>query len=196
VYAGYDDWRKTLNRAVHTFAAAQADADEPALRPLVTTMLREIGEALRIDCATLLALPQGTGIARHYHWCRFMAPVNGRPFEGPVWQELAAQLPLGRHSMVITAESEAQADAVTNDIKAYLRRMAIRAVVVIPIGVGLETRWIWAFGPMRDAQWPEAVLEHLQVLGDQVSAVLQRRQIGLPATAADGDPGRDGVRLR
>jgi formate hydrogenlyase transcriptional activator len=200
VHAIYDGWRKELNRAVHTFASQAMDADAAVLHVPVTAMLREIGEALRIDCGALLAIADCDHAAAppRYHWCRMIVPVNGRPFEGPAFHSLIVQLALGHDPVVLTTGSEATDDESMAEAKAYLRRTLVRSAVVIPIGVGGEPTWVWVFGSMHDGHaWSDAVIEHLQALGDHVSDVLQRRHSEHDADGPDASAApRPSVRPR
>jgi transcriptional regulator with GAF, ATPase, and Fis domain len=178
-----DEWRKELNRAVHTFASSAAGVDDAALRVLATSMLREIGDALRIECSVFLAQDAEPGPVRHYAWSR----MNSCPFESPVFQTLLSRLDLGRDALVLTTDTADESDPAVAGIAAYLRRTMVRALVVVPVGVDGWRRWAWALGSnQEDHAWPETVIEHLQVLGDHVSSVLPRVQARLDGLG-DGD---------
>ena len=66
-----DEWRRQLNRTVREFSAGAVGADDETRQALVQTMLREIGEALDLECCTLagVSASQADGGPR-YHWCR------------------------------------------------------------------------------------------------------------------------------
>ncbi|HVZ22171.1 MAG TPA: hypothetical protein VG871_13965, partial [Vicinamibacterales bacterium] len=48
-----DAWRRQINRAVRDFASSGANSDD-ATRMFLNTMLREIGDALDLDCCALV----------------------------------------------------------------------------------------------------------------------------------------------
>jgi formate hydrogenlyase transcriptional activator len=175
----HDDWRKGLNQSVRDFAAAAANVDEDTFVSLVHTMLHEIGMALSVDCCTLVSLvePQRTGAAT-YDWCRPMMSAAGLPFEARAFEPLFERVRDEHHVIVVESTREPGSDEqALADACAYLRRTMIRSAVIIPFGVGETPQWAWVLGAVSDGHtWAEAVMEHLQMLGDIVSTGLQSRQ--------------------
>ncbi len=175
----HDDWRRGLNQSVREFAAAAANADEDTFLSLVHTMLHEIGEALAVDCCSLVSLtePQRPGAAT-YDWCRPMMSAAGLPFEARAFEPLFEQVRGEHHVVVVESTREPGSDEpALADACAYLRRTMIRSAVIIPIGVGDTPMWAWVLGAVSDGRvWADAVIEHLQMLGDIVSGGLQHRE--------------------
>src|SRR6476659_7242845 len=117
--AYYDGWRKELNGAIRTFASSAPGADEATRQTLVSTMLREIGEALRIDCAALLPLSNNGHPPRHYHWFRRFVPANGSLFDVPALQTLVSHMKLDRDPVMLTTEPDPRADDATSDALSF-----------------------------------------------------------------------------
>jgi transcriptional regulator with GAF, ATPase, and Fis domain len=173
----HEDWRRGLNQSVREFASAAANADEDTLLSLAHTMLHEIGEALAVDCCMLVSLVDSHRAgAATYEWCRPMMSAAGLPFEARALEPLLAQVRVERHVVVIESTREPGPDEhAMAEACAYLRRTMIRAAVIIPIGVGDAPIWAWVLGAVSDGRdWPEPVIEHLQVLGDIVAGGLHR----------------------
>src|SRR4029077_6070308 len=107
----HDDWRRGLNQSVREFAAAAANADEETFCLLRHTMLHEIGEALAVDCCSLVSLvePQRPGAAT-YHWCRPMMSAAGLPFEARAVEPLFEQVRGEHHVIVVESTREPGSD--------------------------------------------------------------------------------------
>ena len=175
----HDDWRRGLNQSVREFAAAAANADEDTFLSLVHTMLHEIGEALAVDCCSLVSLIEleRPGAATH-DWCRPMMSAAGLPFEARAFEPLFEQVRGEHHVVVVESTREPGSDEpALADACAYLRRTMIRSAVIIPIGVGDTPMWAWVLGAVSDGRvWADAVIEHLQMLGDIVAGGLHHRE--------------------
>jgi len=173
-----NDWRRDLNRAVRDFASAVSTFEEAALPSAVKTVLREIGEALAIDCGMLIEFSndaQAPTPVRHWHWS--MLDGADPDVDGVALQTLVEHVTLERDPVVVpgrfaTGDGERYAEAAE-----YLRQTPLASVAVIPMGSGRTPVWAWVFGTTRqDHVWPEAVVEHLQVLGEIAAGALQGRQ--------------------
>jgi formate hydrogenlyase transcriptional activator len=184
----HDDWRRALNQSVREFAAAAANADEDTFLSLVHTMLHEIGEALVVDCCTLVSLvePQRSG-GPTYDWCRPMMSAAGLPFEARAFEALFEHVRSEHHVVVVESTREPGPDEpALAEACSYLRRTLIRSAVIIPIGVGDAPVWAWVLGSVNDGHvWADAVIDHLQMLGDIVSGGLRHRE---PEVAEIEDP--------
>ncbi|HUK33418.1 MAG TPA: hypothetical protein VLV86_05885, partial [Vicinamibacterales bacterium] len=53
-----DTWRRDINQAVRDFASSGANTDD-TVRMFLTTMLREVGEALAVDCSAIVEVGDG-----------------------------------------------------------------------------------------------------------------------------------------
>jgi formate hydrogenlyase transcriptional activator len=174
----HEDWRRGLNQSVREFASAAANADEDTVLSLVHTMLHEIGETLAVDCCMLVSLVDSQRAGNTHDWCRPMMSAAGLPFEARALEPLFAQVRIERHVVVVESTREPGPDEpALADACAYLRRTMIRSAVIIPIGVGDAPIWAWVLGAVSDGRdWPEPVIEHLQVLGDIAVSGLHRLQ--------------------
>src|SRR5262249_32780104 len=65
-----EHWRRDATRWVRDFAAAATSLDEETLQAFVNTMLRELGEALAIDCCALIEVGDRPADASTYTWSR------------------------------------------------------------------------------------------------------------------------------
>src|SRR5262245_34749982 len=62
-------WRKRAEHAVRQFAATSRSVNDAELRRLVATMLGAVGDALDLDCCTIVDAPVAADKAVHgYHW--------------------------------------------------------------------------------------------------------------------------------
>ena len=181
----HNDWRRGLNQAVREFASAASNADEDTFPSLVNTMQREIGEALEVDCCTLVSMVDAQRAT--YDWCRPMMSAAGLPFEARAFEPLFEQVRLERHIIVVESTREPGSDEpALAEACAYLRRTMIRSAVIIPFGVGETPAWAWVLGAVSDGHvWDEPVIEHLQVLGDIVEGGLHHRQDAEPVDAEE-----------
>jgi transcriptional regulator with GAF, ATPase, and Fis domain len=187
-----DEWRRQLNRTVREFSAGVVGTDDESRQALVHTMLRDIGEALDVECCTLAGVsPSQADGGPRYHWCR--STVTGKPFEGAAFEALLEQVTRAHHPVALHgASDDGMDDQAAIDARAHLRETSVHSAVIIPTGVEDDPKWAWVLGTVRE-DWvcSEAVIEHLQVLGDVVSGVLQRRRPE-PEVAERDD---DGTRL-
>jgi hypothetical protein len=107
-----------------------------------------------------------------------MMSAAGLPFEARAFEPLFEPVRAEHHVVVVESTREPGSDEpALADACAYLRRTMIRSAVIIPIGVGDTPMWGWVLGAVSDGRvWADAVIEHLQMLGDIVSGGLQHRE--------------------
>jgi hypothetical protein len=99
-------------------------------------MLREVGEALGVDCSTLVEITDdGKSAPIGYSWCR-TASDGDRPFESREWTSLIPELALEREALVLRADADgadspsaAEAQICLRDAE---RRGAVRADGLAP----------------------------------------------------------------
>jgi len=171
-------WRKTVNRAVRDFASAAASPDEATLRSFLNTMLREIGEALGVDRCVLVELPErGPAVRSGYSWRRTAEEWTEDSFESRSCPALVQCLRLEREPVVLRSVLEVGDDAPIAEAKTHLRQAGGGAALIVPIGVGPRAAWAWVFvAASNEYVWEEAVIEHLQMVGDFVSSALHVRR--------------------
>jgi transcriptional regulator with GAF, ATPase, and Fis domain len=175
-------WRRHLNRAVREFAATVGRGDESARQSRVTALLRQVGEVLDVACCTLVAVtPSPADAGPRYHWCRPAVTTEGMPFETAPFMALVEQVTRDHHPVMVSTGTEpAPEEAPPGEpalaaAVASLRRTLVRSAIIVPTGVAEMPRWAWVLGATDDAHpWSEAVVEHLQVLGDIASETLER----------------------
>ena len=64
-----------------------------------------------------------------------------------------------------------------DDATEFLQQTMLRRAIIIPVGVGQPLSFAWAFGTMQEShQWPDAIVEHLQVVGDVIAGALRQRR--------------------
>jgi transcriptional regulator with GAF, ATPase, and Fis domain len=171
-YSSSSDWRSKMNRAVRQCVTSLDLLVGGAATTPVTIMLGEVGEALTVDCASLIEFSdQGRAIAG-YDWHRPIAA--GQPA-----QDISAllgviqQLKVERAPIVI-GENDAQVARVPG-ARTFLRRAGLRSAAIVPAGLGQRLKCAWAFGVRRDEEWSESLIDHMGVLGDILAAALGRR---------------------
>src|SRR3954468_10499226 len=181
-----ETWRREINQAVRDFASAGASTED-TVRMFLTTMLREVGEALALDCSALIEM---TGAAptpvSGYSWCR-TASEGDRPFESRDSVTLVRALSLERDAIVLRAGEDESGDPAFADLAAYLREAGVGVALVVPIWNGTRVSAVWLFGAFSAAyEWPEPVIEHLQTLGALVwtGAAGSRRDVAAVETSA------------
>jgi formate hydrogenlyase transcriptional activator len=167
-----DDWRKTLNRDVLEFASALGRGDVP-LSETVKVLLTRVGEALALDRAMLVEYsPVAATIAAGYswHWSR-------QPYEERVLLPILENVKIDRDPIVVNAHTQYPSDHALAKAKALLERSAVRSVAIIPIGAQNVPVGVWAFGTIREGfAWTDAMIDHLQVLGEIVAGALHARR--------------------
>ena len=182
-----DTWRRDINQAVRDFASSGATSDD-TVRMFLTTMLREVGEALALDCSALIEMGDGGPIAAPvYSWCR-TAREGDRPFESHDSAALVRALLLEGNAVVIRADSNATDEPGVADIAGYLREAGVGVAMFVPIVSGHRLAAVWVFGAFSGAfEFSEAVVEHLQTVGALVwsALVASRREPAAPAVAVD-----------
>src|SRR5215472_19092074 len=167
-----DTWRRDINQAVRDFASSGANSDD-TVRMFLTTMLREVGEALALDCSALIEIADGSPIAASvYSWCR-TASDGDRPFESRECASFVRALSLESDAVVIRADAEVTDEPGVTDVVAYLRQAGV--------GVGVFGAFSGTF------EWAEMVVEHLHTVGALVwSALVAARRDPAAASADNG----------
>jgi formate hydrogenlyase transcriptional activator len=160
-----DVWRREINQAVRDFAASGATGDE-AVRTFLTTMLREVGEALGIDCSTLVEVSDdGKCLPVTYSWCR-TASDGDRPFESRASLSLVETLPLQREAILLRADDDESGAPDMPEARECLRQAGVAVALLVPITAAHRLAAVWMFGSFSSAyQWPDAAIEHLQTVG-------------------------------
>jgi transcriptional regulator with GAF, ATPase, and Fis domain len=179
-----DTWRRDINQAVRDFASSGANSDD-TVRMFLTTMLREVGEALALDCSALIEIADGSPIAASvYSWCR-TASDGDRPFESRECASFVRALSLESDAVVIRADADVTDEPGHADVAAYLREAGVGVALFVPIVAGHRVAAVWVFGAFSGAfEWPEMVVEHLQTVGALVwSALVATRRD--PAASSD-----------
>ena len=175
-----DAWRKGLNRAVREFESAVVGLDESAFSAVVRTVLREIGEALEIDCSALVEFSDDAQAVISSHYWQ-STPMSVDPFEAFALESLVEHLKLGRDPVVLQDIPEEGPDEGQPDETPWHPHSRVRSAVIIPLRLNARSPCAWVFGTFRgDHLWPEPVIEHLQLLGDIVVGALERhhRELG------------------
>jgi formate hydrogenlyase transcriptional activator len=186
-----------LNQAVRAFASEAANADSESFRSLVRTMLRDVAETLGIDCCSLISLTESqTGTVESFDWCRAMMQASGVPFNPRSFALLLERVKHEHHPIVVEISQEIDPDDIAMvDAAAYLRKTLVRSVAILPVGLDETPTWAWVLAAEQETSvWTDAVIEHLQVVGDIVSGGLNRRLGANDIT--DIKRGHDGVAAR
>ncbi len=172
-----DGWRKELNRAVREFESAVVDLDESAFSAAVKTLLREIGEALALDCGVLVEFADDSQAVAASHYWQSMPMAGDQPLEVPVLQSLIDHVKLERDPVVLPDIPDDDSDDDLSVDRLTRQQGRVRSAAIIPLGVGTRPTCAWAFGTLHEGHvWPEPVIEHLQLLGDIVWGALLRRR--------------------
>jgi formate hydrogenlyase transcriptional activator len=179
-------WRREINQAVRDFASSGATGEE-TVRTFLTTMLREVGEALGVDCSTLIDIADdGRSAPAAYSWCR-TASDGDRPFESRECSSLVAILPLERDALVLRADADESDTPAVAEARARLQDAGVATALFVPINAAHRLAAVWMFGVFSSAyQWPEAAIEHLQTVGTLVwnAMVASRRDPPAPDAAS------------
>jgi transcriptional regulator with GAF, ATPase, and Fis domain len=184
-----DTWRRDINQAVRDFASSGATSDD-TVRMFLTTMLREVGEALALDCSALIEIGDGGPIAAPvYSWCR-TAREGDRPFESREGAVFVRALLLESDAVVIRADSDATDEPGFADVAAYLREAGVGVALFVPIVAGHRLTAVWVFGAFSGAfEFSDTVVEHLQTVGALVwsALVASRREPAATTSASAAD---------
>src|SRR5215471_360836 len=170
-------WRREINQAVRDFASSGATGDE-TVRMFLTTMLREVGEALGVDCSTLIDIDEVRSTPVAFSWCR-TASDGDRPFESREWTSLVQMPSFGEKALVLRAADDDNDAPATMDARANLRDAGVATALFVPISAAHRIVGVWLFGTFSSAyEWSEAVIEHLQTVGALVwnALVASRRE--------------------
>jgi len=183
-----DTWRRDINQAVRDFASSGANSDD-TVRMFLTTMLREVGEALALDCSALIEIADSSPIAASvYSWCR-TASDGDRPFESRECASFVRALSLESDAVVIRADAEVTDEPGHADVAAYLREAGVGVALFVPIVAGHRVVAVWVFGAFSGAfEWAEMVIEHLQTVGALVWSALVGARRDPAAASLDGGP--------
>jgi transcriptional regulator with GAF, ATPase, and Fis domain len=176
-------WRREINQAVRDFASSGATGDE-AVRTFLTTMLREVGEALGVDCSTLVEITDdGKSAPIGYSWCR-TASDGDRPFESREWTSLIPELALERDALVLRADADSTDSPSAAEAQICLRDAGVAVALFVPISASHRLTAVWVFGAFSSAyQWSDAAIEHLQTVG----ALVWNALLGARRDSAIGD---------
>jgi formate hydrogenlyase transcriptional activator len=193
------EWRKDLNRAVREFAAALADPEDVPLAAAVRTLLEDCGAALHIDCGSLVELAEDRTPSEHqWHWS---VPYAGEhPFKGPLLLSMLQAVDRGHGPVVLqTVLRPGMHDAELAEAGTYLRQTLVHSAAIIPIGGGKSQAAVLILGSVDESfPWGDAVVDHLQMLGEIVAGALAGRRHdpesalrAVPAAPAATTPGHE-----
>ena len=181
-----EQWRRDLNRSVRDFAAAAASLDEETLQAFINTMLREVGEALAVDCCALVEVDDRPSGASTYAWSQNAAEGREHAFESPTFAAMVEGFAFDRQPLTLHTAADDGDEPAVAEMRAFLRQGGVGAALFVPLAAARRTVGWWVFGACADEHvWREPVIEHLQMLADVVSGALQsRRREPREATAA------------
>jgi transcriptional regulator with GAF, ATPase, and Fis domain len=172
-----EHWRREANRSVRDFAAAATTLDEETLQAFVSTMLRELGESLDIDCCALLEVGDRPSDAPAYTWSRNGAEGNDHSFESPAFAAMVEGFALDRQPVTLRAAADEGDGTAVAEMRSFLKQGGVGAALFVPLAAARRTVGWWVFGAGADEHvWREPVVEHLQMLADVVSGALQSRR--------------------
>ena len=104
-------------------------------------MLREVGEALGVDCSTLVEITDdGKSAPIGYSWCR-TASDGDRPFESREWTSLIPELVLEREALVLRYYgdlSEAQIASAMGISRGAVKSHTARAIASLRAVLEME----------------------------------------------------------
>jgi transcriptional regulator with GAF, ATPase, and Fis domain len=165
-----DTWRRDINQAVRDFAASGATSEE-TVRMFLTTMLREVGEALALDCSALIEIGDaGVMPASSCSWCR-TASAGDRPFESRECASIVRAMNLESDAVIVRADEAAR--PAYPEAAAYLRDAGVGVALFVPIVANHRPAGVWVFGAFSSAYgWHEPVIEHLHTVGALVWSAL------------------------
>jgi transcriptional regulator with GAF, ATPase, and Fis domain len=191
--SSFEQWRKDVNRSARDFAAAAASLDEETLQAFVNTMLREVGEALRIDCCALVEVGERSSEASTYCWSRNSADGGEHAFDTPAFASMVEGFAFDRQPLTLHSVADEGDETAVADMRSFLRQGGVGAALFVPLAAARRTVGWWVFGVAADAYvWREPLIEHLQMLADVVSGALQSRRresrevvsVGAPAAVS------------
>jgi transcriptional regulator with GAF, ATPase, and Fis domain len=176
-----DEWRRDLNKAVREFASTAPNLDDMAFAGAAKAMLRDVVQALRLECGTLVEFQDGTQPAkggRAWHWS--IPATSNRSYETPVLQSVIEQLKDERDPVVVHSVADPEhGNRRHADARALLRRTSIRSAAIVTVGEPHRPTCAWGFGTLHEGDvWTESIVDHLQMLGEVVASALQRRRLG------------------
>src|SRR5262249_4486759 len=172
-----EQWRRDVNRSVRDFAAAAASLDEETLQAFVNTMLREVGEALTIDCCALVEVTERPSEASTYCWSLNSAEGGEHAFDTPAFAAMVEGFAFERHPLTLHSAADEGDETAVAEMRSFLRQGGVGAALFVPLAAARRTVGWWVFGVGTDGHvWREPVIEHLQMLADVVSGALQSRR--------------------
>jgi len=141
-------------------------------------MLHELGDALAIDCGALVELSDAAEtLTDGYHWSRSGRYASRQSFD------VLALAPAVQHAREdgrpVVVSMERSTDGRAAAARAWLARHSLRSLGIVPVGLDEQPAAAWLLASVRaDYDWSEAMIDHLEVLGDVITAALQRRREG------------------
>jgi len=131
-------------------------------------MISQMGATLGVDCVTLRELSQHATFG--YNWRR--EPIGEPGVDLSVLLSDVRPPPADCSPLVVDEQNAERFP----DVRTLLRRASLKSAAILWAGIGPHPTCVWAFGSQRDdPEWSDALLEHLQLLGDIVGAALHRR---------------------
>ena len=188
-----EQWRRDVNRSVRDFAAAASSLDEETLQAFVNTMLREVGEALAIDCCALVEVGERPSDASTYCWSQSGAEGGEHAFDTPAFAAMVEGFAFERQPLTLHSAADEGDETAVAEMRSFLRQGGVDAALFVPLAAARRTMGWWVFGVAGGAHvWREPVIEHLQMLADVVSGALQSRRresreavtVGAPAAVS------------
>jgi transcriptional regulator with GAF, ATPase, and Fis domain len=171
-----ENWRRDVNRSVRDFAAAAASLDEETLQAFINTMLRELGEALAIDCCALVEVADRPSDGATYSWSRDGAEGD-HVFESPTFASMVDGFAFDRQPLTVHTAADDGDEPAVDEMRTFLRQGGVGVALFVPLAAARRTVGWWVFGACADDHvWRESVIEHLEMLADVVSGALQSRR--------------------
>jgi formate hydrogenlyase transcriptional activator len=172
-----EHWRRDVNRSVRDFAAAAASLDEETLQAFINTMLRELGEALDIDCCALVEVADRPSDGATYSWSRNGAEGGEHVFESPTFASMVDGFAFDRQPLTLQTAADDGDEPAVDEMRTFLRQGGVGVALFVPLAAARRTVGWWVFGACADDHvWREPVIEHLEMLADVVSGALQSRR--------------------
>src|SRR5215467_1872032 len=172
-----EHWRRDANRSVRDFAAAAASLDDETMQAFVNTMLREVGEALAIDCCALIEVGDRPAEASTFCWSRNSAEAGEHTFDSPAFAAMVEGFAFDRQPLTLHSAADEGDDTSVAEMRSSLRQGGVGAALFVPLAASRRTVGWWIFGAGADEHvWREPVIEHVQMLADVVSGALQSRR--------------------
>src|SRR5262245_17756140 len=101
-----EHWRRDVNRSVRDFAVAAASLDDEAMQAFINTMLREVGEALAINCCALVEVADRSGDAPAYAWSGTAADGAEHAFESSAFAAMVEAFAFDRQPLTLHTQCD------------------------------------------------------------------------------------------